>query len=122
MQIPLEVSYRNITKTDELEKLIREKTNKLEKVCDHITSCRIAIEKPQKYLNYGSPYRIRIDIRIPQGHEVVIKREPGEGNKTEPLHSIVREAFDAARRKAKEICKIQKSKVRAHTTQATVIN
>lgn len=106
MQIPLEISYRDITKTEKLEKLIREKTNKLEKVCDHITSCRIAIEKP----HYSSPYRIRINIRIPQGYEVVIKREPSEGNKTEPLYSIVREAFDTARRKTKEICKIQKTK------------
>ena len=120
MQIPLEISYRNVIKTDELVKLIREKTSKLEKVCDHITSCRIAIEKPQKYLNYGSPYRIRIDIRIPPGHEVLIKREPGEGNMDEPIYSIVREAFDAARRKTKEVCKIQNSKIKTHPAQKTV--
>ena len=118
MQIPLEISYRDITKTDRLEKLI--KANKLEKVCDHITSCRIAIEKPQKYLNYGSPYRVRIDIRIPQSHEVVIKREAGEGNMDEPLYSIVREAFDAARRRTKELCKIQRSKIKNHPAREEV--
>ena len=32
MQLPLEISYRNIAKTDELETIIREKTNKLEKL------------------------------------------------------------------------------------------
>ena len=85
MQIPLEISYRDVNKTDELEDLIREKINKLEKICDYITSCRIAVEKPQKNLNYGSPYRIRIDLRIPPGHEIVIKREPGEGNMGDPL-------------------------------------
>ncbi|MEJ2614634.1 MAG: HPF/RaiA family ribosome-associated protein [Ignavibacteriaceae bacterium] len=120
MQIPLEISYRDINKTYELEKLIREKTNKLEKVCDHITSCHIAIEKPQKYPDFGSPYRIRIDIRIPPGHEVVIKREPGDDNMNEPLYSIVREAFDAARRKTKEVCKIQNSKIKTHPAQETV--
>ena len=120
MQIPLEISYRDITKTDKLEKLIRAKTNKLEKVCDHITSCRIAIEKPQKDLNYGSPYRIRIDIRIPPGHEVVIKREPGEGNMDEPIYSIIREAFEAARRKSQELCKIQRNKIKTHPAQETV--
>ena len=120
MQIPLEISYRNVNKTDDLEKLIREKTNKLEKVCDHITSCHIAIEKPQKFPNYGSPYRIRIDIRIPSGHEVVIKREPGEGNMNVPLNSIVREVFEAARRKTKEVCKIQNSKIKTHPAQETV--
>ena len=40
----------------------------------------------------------------------------------EPLYSIVREAFDAARRKTKEICKIQKIKEKAHTVQEIVIN
>lgn len=120
MQISLEISYRDITKTDKLEKLIRTKTNKLEKVCDHITSCHIAVEKPQKYLNYGSPYRIRIDIRVPPGHEVVIKREPGEGNPDESLYSIIREAFEAARRKTQELCKIQRSRIKTHPAQETV--
>ena len=120
MKIPLQISYRDVNKTDELEKLIREKTNKLEKVCDHITSCHIAVEKPQKFPNYGSPYRIRIDIRIPSGHEIVIKRASGEGNMNKPLYSIVREGFEAARRKTKEVCKIQKSKIKTHPAQETV--
>ncbi len=120
MQIPLEISYRDVNKTDKLENLIREKTDKLEKICDHITSCHIAIEKPQKFLNYGSPYRIRIDIRIPPGHEVVVKREPGEGSMDDSLFSVVRDAFEAAKRKTQELCKIQRNKTKAHPAQETV--
>ncbi len=120
MQIPLEISYRDVNKTDELEDLIREKINKLEKICDYITSCRIAVEKPQKNLNYGSPYRIRIDLRIPPGHEIVIKREPGEGNMGDPLFTIIRDAFDAAKRKVQELVEIQRKEIKSHPAQETV--
>ncbi len=120
MQIPLEISYRDVYKTDELENLIREKAGKLEKVCDHITSCHVAIEKPQKSLINGSPYRIRIDIRIPPGHELIIKREPGEGNMDESLFAIVRETFEAAKRKTQKLCKKQRSKIKNHPAQETV--
>ncbi len=120
MQIPLEISYRDINKTEKLESLIKEKTNKLEKVCDHITSCHIAIERPQKYLNYGSSFRVRIDLRIPPGHEVVIKREPGNRNKNDSLYSIVRDSFEAARRKVQELCEIQRKETKTHPAQHTI--
>jgi cold shock CspA family protein len=120
MQIPLEISYRDVVKTDELENLIREKVSKLEKVCDYITSCHIAVEKPQKFLNYGSPYRIRISLRIPPGHEIVVKREPGEGNMSDSILAVLRDAFDAARRKILELVEIQRKDVKAHPEQEAV--
>jgi cold shock CspA family protein len=71
-------------------------------------------------LNYGSPYRIRITLRIPPGHEVVIKREPGEGNMEDSLYTIVRDAFDAARRKIQELVEIQRREIKSHPAQETV--
>ena len=34
MQVPLEVDYRNVDKTEALESLIRDKVAKLEQVCN----------------------------------------------------------------------------------------
>ena len=78
------------------------------------------MEKPQKNLNNGSPFRIRIDLRIPPGHEIVIKREPGEGDMNDSLYAIVREAFEAARRKIQELVEIQRSETKTHPAQETV--
>ena len=42
MRVPLEISFRGVEKTEFLENLIREKTAKLERLCDNIISCRIS--------------------------------------------------------------------------------
>ena len=115
MQVPLEISYRNINKTDEIDQLISDKVESLERVHDHITSCRIAIEKTQQHQRQGTPYRIRIAITVPPGHEIVVKREPSKGILHRKLSAVIRDAFSAARRQLKELEKKQRGAVKVHT-------
>jgi cold shock CspA family protein len=117
MQIPLEISYRDVNKTDEIDNLIHEKTKKLERVCDYMTSCRVAVEKPQRTINVGSPYRIRIDMRVPPGHELVVKRKPGEGAMSDSLEKVIRYAFEAARKQLEKLVERQRDKVKQHPQQ-----
>lgn len=118
MQLPLEVSYRNIDKTESLEALIREKVSKLEDVCDHISSCRIAVEKPHDHPRSGSPYRVRIDLRVPPSHELAVDKSPGEGTQYTPLETVIREAFDAARRQLAELNERQHRQIKHHEDQS----
>src|SRR3990172_6093439 len=108
MQIPLEVSFRNVRKTDKIDSLISDKVATLEKTCGYMNSCRIAVERPQKFQSSGNPYRVRIDITLPRGKEVIIRREAGEGTLHDPLIAVVRDAFNAARRKLQEITRQQR--------------
>jgi hypothetical protein len=61
------------------EDLIREKAADLERLCGNIISCRIVVEVPQQYQKSGRPYRVRINVNIPPGLEVVVRRESSEG-------------------------------------------
>lgn len=122
MQIPVEISYREITKTLKLDNLIREKVKKLEKICDSMTSCRIAIEKPQRAINVGSPFRVRISMRVPPGHELVVERKPGEGEMSDRLEKIIRFAFDAARKQLEKTVEINRGKVRRSPQQEAADN
>ena len=45
MKVPLEITYRGVDKTHAIETLVYEKLAKLEQVCNHISSCYIAIKK-----------------------------------------------------------------------------
>ncbi len=112
MQVPLEISYRDVQKTEEIDTLIREKAAKLEKICHHLISCRVAVEKPQEHQRTGNPYRIRIDMRVPPGHEMVVKRESSEGNMHDPLSQVIRDAFDAARRQLQDLVERQRGEVK----------
>lgn len=119
MTVPLEISYRDVEKTEAIDNLIREKASKLEKVCDHIVSCRVAVEKPHEFVRTGNKYRVRLDISVPPGHSVIVNKEPGRTKMHDPLPAVIREAFKAAERQLRELNKIQREEVKAHPQQET---
>ena len=114
MQIPLELTFRGVEKTEAMERYIRERTQKLEQVCDHIVSCRVTVERPQQHQRAGSPFRVRVDVRIPPGHELVVRRESTEGDIHDSLRQVLREAFDAMRRQVRSLAERQRGDVKAH--------
>jgi len=114
MQLPLEITFRNVPKTDAVEALIKEKTLALERICDHITSCRVTVEQPAQHLSSGNPFQVRIELTVPRGHRVVVKREAGEGEMHENLGALLRKAFDAASRSLSRVVERQRGEVKAH--------
>jgi cold shock CspA family protein/ribosome-associated translation inhibitor RaiA len=119
MEVPIEISFRGVERTPAMEKLIREQAEKLEQVCDHLTSVRVTVEKPQEHLSTGNPYRVRVIARIPPGHELVASREPGEGDMHAPVEKVIRETFHAVWRQVKEIKQRQRGEVKKHPAQET---
>ena len=117
MQIPYDVSYRDVDKTDALAGLIDEKVGKLEEVCDHISSCHIAVEKTHDHPKSGSPYRVRLDITVPPGHEIAVVKSPDDGVQYDPVDTVIRSAFDAAVRQLKELNDRQNQHVKTHPEQ-----
>jgi cold shock CspA family protein/ribosome-associated translation inhibitor RaiA len=102
MQVPLKITFRNVSKTPDIEAFIGKQTAKLEHVCDHILSCRIAVEQPQQEERTGNPFRVRIGITVPPKQEFVVTREANEGDLHERLPTALRGAFGAMRRQLKQ--------------------
>lgn len=117
MQVPLNVTFRNVRKDAAIEKLIENQAAKLERVCDHIISCRLAVEKPQEHQKSGNSFRVRIDVTVPPEHELVVAREAGEGDFHEQLTTVIRDAFGAMRRRLKKLVEKQHGDVKKHPAQ-----
>lgn len=96
MKLPLQITSRNVSLSENAEQSIRDKAAKLDQVCDRIMGCRVLVESPHRHQTHGNQYNVRLDITVP-GSEIVIKREENED-----LYVAIRDAFDAARRKVKE--------------------
>jgi ribosomal subunit interface protein len=97
MQIPLEIAFKNMERSDAVEARVREKAEKkLERYAGRITSCRVVIEAPHRHHTHGNCYEVRLDIHVP-GEELVVTRE---GGSKDPAHTdvyiAIRDAFDAA--------------------------
>ncbi len=114
MQLPLELIMKNVENKKEIEAVVQEKIAKLEHSCDHITSCRVFIEKNPTHQHSKHTYHIRIDVRMPPHHELVVKRDSGR-NAHDDLAAVVRDAFVAIRRQVEVIVDRQKKKVKSHT-------
>lgn len=119
MQLPIDISYRNVEKTPAIDDLIRSKAEKLEEVCDHIMGCHIAVEQTHTHPEKGSPYRVRIDLTVPPNHEVVAEKSPDTGIQYDSLQVVIRDAFEAARRQLKELTEKQQNRTKSHPEQVT---
>ena len=89
MQMPVEISYRGVEKSDEIDALIRTKAARLDRFCDHISHCNVAVERPNQAQHSGSAFRVRVDVTVPPGHELVADEKQNEHEMHEPLAKII---------------------------------
>lgn len=108
MQVPLEVKFKDGPNPPWVEELVRRRVAKLEKFCDRLIRCRVAIERPNEHPDSGNPYRVLIDLTIPPGHELVVDREPRDGGPKRELRSVLIDAFEAAERQVKDLVERQR--------------
>jgi cold shock CspA family protein len=117
MKIPLEIAFKGISHTDEIETLIRQEAEKLDRVCSYVMSCRVMVERRQQHQEVGNPYRVRIAMTVPPGHELVIRREPSKGDMHDPLPIVIKHAFAAAARQLRKLVEEQRGTVKTHPEQ-----
>lgn len=103
MDQPLQISFRNMDRSDAVEAAVRERVDKLERYVDHITSCQVMVEAPHRQHHKGKIYHIRIEIGLPGRPELVISRDPAAAHAHEDIFVAVRDAFDAADRQVEEM-------------------
>jgi cold shock CspA family protein len=117
MQVPPEISYRNVKKKEEIEALIHRRISKLEKIGRSMTGCHVTVESPHRHQSSGNPIQVRIRANLPPGQELTVRRDSSEGGREEPLQTVLRKAFEAMERRIKEWTQRQRGEVKAHPEQ-----
>lgn len=97
MQLPLQVSFRHMEHSEEIEKLVRAKAAKLDEFSDHIMRCRVVVEPKGKHHLHGNLYEVHIDLTVP-GEEIAVTHEPTQHTEYRDVHMALRDAFDSAGR------------------------
>jgi cold shock CspA family protein len=113
MQLPLEVRFHNLDRSDAVEAAVREAAAKLERFADDIVSCRVTIEGPHKHHQQGNLFAVRIDVRY-AGGEVVASRDPSAHHAHEDVRVAIRDAFKAARRQLQDRVRVRRGDVKPH--------
>jgi ribosome-associated translation inhibitor RaiA len=94
---PLQITFRNIQPSKTIERLVRQKARKLEKIFDRIVKCHVTLGAQQHSHHKGNLYDAHIDVQIP-GKSFAATSTRHDNQAHESLSSAVRHAFEAAGR------------------------
>jgi ribosomal subunit interface protein len=108
MQVPVQVSFREMPRSEALEDHIRQKAAKLEEFHSGITSCRVTVEQSRKHHHQGHLYSVHVTLRVP-GKEIIANRDHDED-----VYVALRDAFDAAKRQLEDAVRELRGQVKAH--------
>jgi len=108
MQVPMQITFHDVNRSDALENHIREKVTKLEQFYPTLIGCKVVVDQPGMHQHKGKPFNIRIDLTVPGG-EVVVDRQQDED-----VYVALRDAFDAARRKLEDYGRKQRLEIKTH--------
>jgi hypothetical protein len=89
MQLPVKISYRGLEKSDQIDNLVLEYAARLERFCDHINRCDVAIEQRNHAHHKGNPYHVRIDVTVRGRHELVAREERMDNGTHQPLNKVI---------------------------------
>jgi cold shock CspA family protein len=131
MELPTQITFRNMESSESVKEWIRSEAEKLETFYTPIIGCRVAVEVPHRHRRKGAAYGVRIDLTLPGG-EIVVKRAPTmarrlrqtretavskQGELDSPrknLRLAISQAFQAACRQLQEYARKQRREVKTH--------
>jgi cold shock CspA family protein/ribosome-associated translation inhibitor RaiA len=111
MQLPLQISFRHMEPSEDIEAVIRKKAARLNGFVDHIMSCRVVVEPAAKHHLRGNLYQVRLDITL-RGGEIAVTREPSEHVEFKDIAVAIRDAFDSARRQLQDYVRRHRQEVK----------
>jgi len=109
MKVALQVTFRDMPRSDAVEAEIRRRAAKLEEFCDRIMSCRVTVETPAAHKHQGKLFSVHIDAKVP-GEEIASTRR----QEHEDVYVAIRDAFDAVRRRLEDYVRRSRGDIKHH--------
>jgi ribosome-associated translation inhibitor RaiA len=117
MQVPVQVTFRDMPVSDAVEAACWDEAAKLGRYYDHITSCRIVLEAACRHHTVRQ-FEVRIELAVP-GRVLVVNRHPPEDQRGEDIQSAVSDAFSKVRRQLEDFVQRQRGQVKSHESSSS---
>lgn len=114
MQVPLEVTYNHVDRSDWIDDYIKERVGKLERMCDGLIACRVVIEREQHSKTTGNLYRARVEVTFPPKKDLVGDKHGAVEDMHVQLRPIMRKAFEAVEKQIKKETERRRGDVKRH--------
>jgi len=96
MKSAVDVVYRDMNSSAALNEAITKKIEKLNRYTDQIIHSRIVLDTPHNHKHKGKQFRASLEIDL-KGSPIAITQD------NESIHLAVRDAFNSAERKIKQL-------------------
>ena len=118
MQVPLDITFENgLEPSAALQARIEREAAKLERFCDRITSCHVALVGRSGKRRHGDLFRVRLRLTVPGRADIIVDRNPDADHAHEDPYVAVRDAFNAARRRLQDHVRRFSAAVKHHEAQ-----
>lgn len=102
MQVPLEITYNHVSRSEWIDDYIKSRVDKLENLSDNIVACRVVVEQTQSPHRTGNPYRAHVEVSLPSKRELVADKTETVTDPQVQLRPIIRHAFEAMEKQLKK--------------------
>lgn len=119
MAIPLELSYRNLEKSEFIENNVKERCKRLELLCDELTYVHVVLSSPHQSQHKGNQYEVHIELRLP-GNPLAVTKNTGNSSAHEDFYVALRDAFDALERQLTQWKEKRRHDVKAHSRPSVI--
>lgn len=110
MQVPIQILFRQMEPSNEVEAKIRERCHKLERFVEHIICCRLTIDAPSRRQHKDELYQVNMDLTLSDG-ELTVRPPPHKD-----VYVAIRDAFEIARRQLEEYVRRRRAELKLHGT------
>lgn len=110
--IPTQVVFRNMDRSEKIERLVNERAQKLDRIFDRISRIRVTVEIPHKHHKNGNKYQVSVDLSVPEKEIVVCRDTNGDRTTPESVYKVVKEAFDATRRQLEDYARKRRGEIK----------
>jgi len=131
MQLPVQISWRNMEASDAVTARIHEEAGKLDEFFPRIVSCRVLLNAPHRHHKSGNLFHVLIDLGVPGG-QLIVSHEPSPHAtlshdeeaalrkqieihpEHKDVHVAARDAFASMRRQLQDYAKRLRGAVKSH--------
>lgn len=113
MQIPLQISFKDMDPSPAIEARVRQKAARLERFHDRIVGCRVTVEAPHRHHHKGKLFNVRLDVSVP-GKDVLVGHTGPINHAHEDVYVAIRDVFDAAVRRLEDHARRLRGDVKVH--------
>lgn len=102
MQVPLEITYHHLDRSEWIDDYVKSRVAKLEHFSPDMVSCRVTIEQSQHAHRTGNPHRVLVEVSLPSKRELVAEKSDRVTDPHVQLRPIIRNAFEAMEKQLKK--------------------